>query len=180
MCSIQCNVCSIPKQWFACNTTLVTRFQAFGDMSLTSGPGRGYRYYTGTPLFSFGHGLSYTTFKFVLEEHPQKLVGDGTQETHETKRISITVTNTGPRRGCETVQFYFVPPPALELRARDPSAAWSAPVPKKKLLGFRKVQLAPHESTTVRAAIACVFPVLMHFVAGCAFCTGKCFILSPI
>jgi len=36
-------------------------------MSLTAGPGRGYRYYTGHPLFPFGHGLSYTNFSLRLE-----------------------------------------------------------------------------------------------------------------
>ena len=38
---------------------------SFFNMSMRDPPGRTYKFYTGTPVFEFGHGLSYTTFSFV-------------------------------------------------------------------------------------------------------------------
>lgn len=85
-----------------------------------------------TPLYAFGHGLSYTTFQYggLAVKHP-RIATDGTQE------VSVTVTNTGKRAGAEVVQLYV----------RDDVASVTRPV--KQLRGFERVQLEPGQSKTV-------------------------------
>jgi beta-glucosidase len=86
-----------------------------------------------TPLFRFGHGLSYTTFGYSnLRTSAAAIPTDG-QVT-----ASITVTNTGDLAGAEVVQLYF----------QDPVASVTRPV--RQLLGFTRIHLEPGE-----AAIAC-------------------------
>lgn len=70
----------------------------FQDYNMT---GRTYRYFKGKPLFPFGYGLSYTTFKYgkaVLSSNKPKI---GKEVT-----LTIPVTNTGKRDGDEVIQIY--------------------------------------------------------------------------
>ncbi len=88
------------------------------------------------PLFAFGHGLSYTTFK----------VGKATANTQEltpTTQLTITVpvTNTGNRAGSETVQLYITAKGSKIDR------------PVKELKAFRKVYLQPGETRNVELTI---------------------------
>lgn len=95
----------------------------------------GYRYYDAkeiTPLFPFGHGLSYTEFAYSdLQITPTIRPG-------EPVAVSVTVKNVGDRAGKEVVQLYV----------RD--AAASLPRPPKELKRFAKISLAPGEAQTVR------------------------------
>ena len=76
------------------------------------------------PLFPFGHGLSYTTFKIA------NLSADKTQMTSdETITFTVDVTNTGSCAGAETVQLYI----------RDKKSSLERPY--KELKGFRKVSV---------------------------------------
>ncbi|MFI6476766.1 glycoside hydrolase family 3 C-terminal domain-containing protein [Nonomuraea sp. NPDC050663] len=90
-----------------------------------------YLYYLGTPLYPFGHGLSYTTFDYS---------GLVVTTTADEVRASVTVTNTGPREGSEVVQFYS--------RQRVSRVKQ----PQRKLRRFARVRLAPGESRTVSVA----------------------------
>lgn len=96
----------------------------------------GYRWYDAqniAPLFPFGYGLSYTTFAFSkLSVSPQSLkpASDG------DLRVSLAVTNSGPRSGAEVVQVYIAAP-------RDSGE------PPKQLKGFAKVSLQPGETKQV-------------------------------
>ena len=67
--------------------------QPIQEMSLTTGPGRSYRYYTGTPLFAFGEGLSYTDFAMQCD-----------WRVHEPMSFVCMVQNTGAVTGDEVVQ----------------------------------------------------------------------------
>ena len=88
------------------------------------------------PLFAFGHGLSYTTFKL------DKPVADKKQMTTDEKiSFTVNVTNTGSRPGSETVQLYI----------SDKKASVDRPV--KELKAFRKVFLNPGESRAVTMTI---------------------------
>ena len=87
---------------------------------------RTYRYFDGKPLYPFGHGLSYTKFKYG-----KLRVAD--QGDH-TLRVTVDVTNTGKRDGDEVVQIYATPPAAREREA---------------LCGFARVALAKGETKTV-------------------------------
>lgn len=97
----------------------------------------GYRYYDAknqSPLFPFGHGLSYTTFSL------------GSLETSysagsRTLTAAVTLTNSGTREGTEVVQLY----------AALPSGAQAEP---RRLIGFRKVTLAPRASTRLNFSVS--------------------------
>jgi beta-glucosidase len=85
------------------------------------------------PLFPFGHGLSYTTFRFSnLKLSPSRITSGG-----ETS-VSVDVTNTGSREGDEVVQLFI----------RDRVSSVTRPV--KQLAGFRRVHLKPGQTETVR------------------------------
>lgn len=94
----------------------------------------GYRYYDTKnvePLFPFGHGLSYTTFKY------SDLRIDGKIDNGLKINVSLNLENTGSRAGAEVVQLYV----------RDVES--SAVRPMKELKAFRKVSLNPGEKQNV-------------------------------
>jgi beta-glucosidase len=93
---------------------------------------KGYLDMPSTPLFPFGHGLSYTTFDYS----PLKLESD-TVDVGGELRLSLTVTNTGKRRGTEVVQLY----------AAD--TATGVTLPAQQLVGFARSDLEPGASKTV-------------------------------
>lgn len=84
------------------------------------------------PTFPFGHGLSYTTFKYGKATIDKK---EGTAD--ETFRVTVPVTNTGKREGKEIVQLYIADKESNLER------------PRKELKGFRKVALKPGETAEV-------------------------------
>lgn len=92
---------------------------------------RTYRYFTGTPLYPFGYGLSYTTFAYSGLDVPEKAAAGN------DVNVTVTVTNTGKRDGDEVVQLYLT----------DEKA--STPRPLRQLEGFRRIHLAAGESRTV-------------------------------
>jgi len=111
----------------------VDQLPPFDDYAMA---GRTYRYFTGEPLFPFGHGLSYTTFAYGDLSVPATVrAGDSVQ-------VSVEVRNTGWRDGDEVVQLYVT-----DLEA-------SVPVPVRTLAGFRRVTLGPGERRTVAFAIS--------------------------
>jgi beta-glucosidase len=85
-----------------------------------------------TPLYYFGHGLSYTTFEYSNLQISPKQTGPGGKI-----QVRVTVTNTGKRAGADVVQLYM----------NDPISTVSTPV--KELRGFSKVCLEPGEATDV-------------------------------
>lgn len=88
------------------------------------------------PLFSFGHGLSYTTFAYGKAVADKKVMGQD-----ETLTITLPVTNTGCREGSEVIQLYI-----SDLQS-------SLPRPVKELKGFSKIKLAPGETREVTFTI---------------------------
>lgn len=65
---------------------------------------RTYKYFVGKPLFPFGHGLSYTAFRYSdLSLSSDSIKKDG------SVTIRVNVTNTGGRKGDEVVQLYTSP-----------------------------------------------------------------------
>lgn len=100
----------------------------FTDYSMS---GRTYRYFSGTPLYQFGYGLSYTSFRYgrpeVSASHP----------VSDSLEVSVTVTNTGKVSGDEVLQLYVNHPDAPQ------------PKPARALKGVKRVTLAPGESRTV-------------------------------
>jgi beta-glucosidase len=105
----------------------------FRDYSMTN---RTYRYFTGKPEFAFGHGLSYTKFRFSgakLETHSVSRTG--------SFKVSFTVKNAGDRDGDLVGQVYFE-----HLDSKVPQA-------KLALCGFTRVHLKRGESQTVTVEV---------------------------
>jgi beta-glucosidase len=99
--------------------------------------GRTYRYFTGTPLYPFGHGLSYTTFAY---DAPR--LSTQTLEAGEPLRASVRVSNSGDRTGDEVVQAYLE-----RVKSGSPEQTQS---PIRSLVGFKRVTLKPGESREVK------------------------------
>ena len=97
---------------------------------------RGYLADDVSPLYTFGFGLSYTTFRFNNFRLERSLIS-----VNESTSLSIDVTNTGPRSGNEVVQMYI----------RDSISSVTRPI--KELRGFKKIHLDPGEMKTVTIPI---------------------------
>ena len=106
------------------------------DMPYNEGIYVGYRFIDKNklkPTFPFGHGLSYTTFDYGKASSP-KILAKGDDKIE----ITVPVTNTGDRKGKETVQLYV----------RDVKS--SVDRPYKELKQFKKVELNPGETKDVK------------------------------
>jgi len=100
----------------------------FDDYSMK---GRTYRYFTGTPVYPFGFGLSYASFAYApLALQP------ASEGAENGLRVTAQVSNTGQRAGDEVVQLYLNFPD-------------TPGVPRVALRGFRRVTLQPGERRTV-------------------------------
>jgi beta-glucosidase len=97
--------------------------------------GRTYRYLTTAPLYRFGDGLSYTTFRYA------NLVVAPDEKAPNGKMITVEVQNTGARAGDEVVQVYLLP--------HDPPLY----APHRWLGAFARVSLAAGERRTVSLAV---------------------------
>lgn len=98
--------------------------------------GRTYKFIRGRPLFAFGHGLSYTSFRYgeATLDHPAIAAG-------ATAILKINVTNTGAREGDEVVQVY----------ARNPCAGPDRPT--RQLIGFQRQGIAAGQTVEVSVTL---------------------------
>ena len=104
----------------------------FEDYNMT---GRTYRYMKETPLFPFGHGLSYTTFKYgKLKMNDDKIAAG------QNLNLVIPVTNTGSRDGDEVVQVY--------LKKKDDTEG-----PVKTLRAFKRVRIPAGKTVEVKFSL---------------------------
>ncbi|WP_369262676.1 glycoside hydrolase family 3 C-terminal domain-containing protein [Streptomyces sp. R35] len=110
----------LPQTWYAADEDLPDLL----DYDVIGGR-QTYLYFEGTPLFPFGHGLSYTSFAYA-DLHIQQRAG--------ALAVSFTVSNTGETAADEVAQLYT--------RAVDPSV----PRPRRELAAYRRVHLAPGAS----------------------------------
>lgn len=92
---------------------------------------RTYRYFKGKPLYGFGYGLSYTTFRYDQLRAPVAV------QKGKSLEVSVRVTNTGKMAGEEVVQLYV-------LNQNNSTSALKA------LKGFERISLKPGESRIVK------------------------------
>jgi beta-glucosidase len=98
---------------------------------------RTYQYFTGTPLFPFGYGLSYTTFDYSNLIISRRALNPG-----DSLKVSVTITNTGSISGEEVPQLYIHHISPIVKR------------PFKELRDFRRILLQPGENKTVTFSLA--------------------------
>ncbi len=114
-----------------------------GVAKYTEGVFVGYRHYDAKgikPLFSFGYGLSYTTFAYKhLHISPNHIAA---KSAGATVAVDFDVTNSGGRAGAEVAELYLGFP-----RSR------AVPEPPKQLKGFEKLRLEPSQSRHVRIVL---------------------------
>ncbi|OQR64252.1 sugar hydrolase [Streptomyces maremycinicus] len=117
----------LPQTWYADDADLpdLLDYDVIGSRQT-------YLYFEGTPLFPFGHGLSYASFSYA---DLAVRVEDG------TAHVSCAVTNTGDVTADEVAQLYT--------RAVEPSVTR----PRRELLDHRRVTLAPGASAEVSFAV---------------------------
>jgi beta-glucosidase len=105
----------------------------FTDYGMDAGNGRTYRYYRGTPLYLFGHGLSYTSFVYSA------LKIRGNPANGESVKVKFAVRNNGSREGDEVMQVYV--------------SAHRAGEPIKSLKWFGRRNFRPSEAETMIEAV---------------------------
>eukprot|EP01095_Lingulamoeba_sp_RSL-Kostka_P009401 TRINITY_DN3243_c0_g2_i1.p1 TRINITY_DN3243_c0_g2~~TRINITY_DN3243_c0_g2_i1.p1 ORF type:complete len:488 (+),score=165.70 TRINITY_DN3243_c0_g2_i1:127-1590(+) len=101
------------------------------DMTMRDYPGQTYKFYTGNPVFEFGHGLSYTTFEYTPITSQTIYASTLDKEIY----YRVNVTNTGNMEGDDVVLGFVYP------NAED--------APFKKLFGFERIHLNPGETKEV-------------------------------
>lgn len=109
----------LPQTWYADDADLPDLL----DYDVIGGR-QTYLYFEGTPLFPFGHGLSYASFSYA---------GLATRAADGSLHVTFAVTNTGDMTADEVAQVYF--------RAVDPTV----PRPRRELLAHGRVRLEPGE-----------------------------------
>ena len=98
--------------------------------------GRTYMYFKEEPLYPFGFGLSYTTFKLSnLKTSAPRLARDG------SVKVTVDVANTGTRAGDEVVQLYAK------------YAGSKVERPRRQLVGFQRVSVEPGQTRTVEIPV---------------------------
>jgi len=101
----------------------------FTDYSMAN---RTYRYFSGKPLYAFGHGMSYTSFEYTGGRlTSSKMAPNG------TAKVTFTIKNTGKRDGDDVAQVYY-----RHLHSKVPQ-------PKLSLCGFTRVNVKSGQSTEV-------------------------------
>jgi beta-glucosidase len=96
---------------------------------------RTYRYFTGTPLYPFGYGLSYTKFQYTSAKLSATTLQAGTALT-----VSAQVKNTGDREGDETAEIYMLP-------------KHIGGAPLRTLVSFEKIHLRKDETKAIQVTI---------------------------
>ncbi|WHY66679.1 glycoside hydrolase family 3 C-terminal domain-containing protein [Neobacillus sp. SuZ13] len=127
----------LPFTWYQSSSQL----PAITDYTLRptgDNPGRTYMYFNGPTSYPFGHGLSYSTFKYSNLDISKKNL-----QANDTFDVKVDVTNTGKTKGDEVVQLYVNTPDAKAELQR----------PNKRLEGFQKVSLNPGETKTVAMTV---------------------------
>jgi beta-glucosidase len=109
-----------------------SQLPAFDDYSMAK---RTYRYFTGTPLWGFGYGLSYSKFKWSNVKLSTDKLTAGDPLT-----LDADVENTSPVKGDAVSEVYLVPPA-------------SATAPRRVLVGFARTSLNAQQSQHIHVAI---------------------------
>jgi beta-glucosidase len=126
--------------WYADDSQLPAMSNYNLSPAQTGGLGRTYEYFTGTPTYPFGYGLSYSNFTYSDIHADQKSV-----DANGTVRVSMTVKNTGTKPGSTVAQLY----------AATPFLITGVTLPKQRLVGFQKTGvLRPGQSQRITLTVS--------------------------
>jgi beta-glucosidase-like glycosyl hydrolase len=117
------------------------------NFDMGSSPGRTYRYFTGKPLWNFGHGLSYSKFNLSHSASNSQKIFNLSRDGLPLS-IRIRVQNVGEVEGDEVVMAYFKP-----ATTTLPSGAPASKI-VKQLFDFQRVQLNSGESTDLAFVVS--------------------------
>ncbi|MFH8224671.1 ricin-type beta-trefoil lectin domain protein [Streptomyces sp. NPDC018057] len=126
--------------WYKDDTQLTGKNNYGLTPAQSDGKGQTYQYFTGTPTYPFGYGLSYTGFTYsAAQVDKSAITADG------TVNVSFDVTNTGDTPGATVAQLY----------AANTFTVSGVTLPKQRLVGFRNTGvLAPGEKTHITLPVA--------------------------
>jgi beta-glucosidase-like glycosyl hydrolase len=125
--------------WYADDSQLPDMSNYNLTPAATDGLGRTYEYFTGTPTYPFGYGLSYSNFSYS-DIHADKKSVDANGTVH----VGMTVKNTGNTAGSTVAQLY----------AATPFTVPGVTLPKERLVGFQKTGvLRPGQSQHITLAV---------------------------
>jgi beta-glucosidase-like glycosyl hydrolase len=126
--------------WYANDSQLPAMSNYNLAPAQTGGLGRTYQYFTGTPTYPFGYGLSYSNFSYS-NIHPDET----TVDANGTVSVSMTVRNTGTTAGSTVAQVY----------ATTPFTVPGVTLPKQRLAGFQKTNvLQPGQSQEITVSVS--------------------------
>jgi beta-glucosidase-like glycosyl hydrolase len=125
--------------WYADDSQLPDMSNYNLAPAATGGLGRTYQFFTGTPTYPFGYGLSYSNFTYSNVHAQQKSV-----DANGTVHVDVTVRNTGTTAGSTVAQLY----------AATPFTVPGVTLPRQRLVGFGKTKvLRPGESQHISLAV---------------------------
>jgi beta-glucosidase len=126
--------------WYADDSQLPAMSNYNLAPAATDGLGRTYQYFTGTPTYPFGYGLSYSGFSYS-DVHADR----GSVDANGTVHVDMTVRNTGRTAGATVAQLY----------AATPFTVAGVTLPKQRLVGFQKTKvLQPGQSQRITLAVS--------------------------
>ncbi len=125
--------------WYADDSQLAPMSNYGLTPAETGGLGRTYQYFTGTPTYPFGYGLSYSSFGYSNVK-----VDHGSVNANGAVHVGVVVTNTGTTAGSTVAQLYATPAFSVS----------GVTFPKKQLVGFQKTKvLRPGESQYISMVV---------------------------
>lgn len=119
----------LPVTFYASDQDL----EAFNNYNMEN---RTYRYFKEKPLYGFGYGLSYSTFKYDQITLPQSI------KKGKSLNFSVRITNSGKTEGDEVAQLYFINNNKMIKTAQ------------KTLKGFQRISLKAGESKTIKFSLS--------------------------
>ena len=147
----------LPVTWYIADYVNQVPMTDQSMRASATNPGRTYKFYTGLPVYPFGHGLSYTTFSYETVEavRPQYLISDlatnaVTDDRLKDVGLTINVTNTGSVRSDVVVLAYL---------SSNTSFDGVTP-PIKELFDYARINLRPGQSRVITFGLS--YRVLGH------------------
>jgi len=118
------------------------------NQAMMASPGRTHRYFTGTPLYSFGFGLGYSSFRYSRLAVSHDMLPAGKPNTRTPLTVTVDVTNNGEYDAAPSEEVVMV-----FARPRLGTLAGAVSPPRQILLGFEKLRVPPGQTVTAKVLV---------------------------